>query len=119
MRQCVAIANGTTPRHLGMRLGEFGRNSEDVVTGLSDHFHIPNHGILGFDVDGKAGFIHACRKCLDAGNSLQDMPQKILDTQFGIQSVWASAITRARNDSGKARGVNTSTLMPSSSDTSN
>ncbi len=90
-----------------------------MVASLANHFQVADHGILSLDVGHKSRLVHIGGKQLDAGYRFQDMPQKILDAQLGVHSKRASAITLRRKDSGKARGVSTSTLMPSSSDISN
>src|SRR5690606_15460714 len=87
----------------------------DVMAGFPDDFKVADHGILSHLVFQECHFAHVLSVTIDALDSFQDVRQIIREALFVTAHTGnASDSTAARNFSGRAFGVNTSTGTPSS-----
>lgn len=94
---------------------ELGVMRPDVVTGLADDFKVPNHRVLSHFVLQKRQLVKVFGVPLDTFNGLRDVVQVIgQPLPVAAHMGTASARTVARNLSGSAFGVNTSTGKPRS-----
>lgn len=114
MRDAISHRVDYRPRHVGMAVGELWRGALDIFRRLADVLDVSENGILNQLVFEKTDLIDILRIAVDSSDSLENMTEIVRDTRIVFAHTGnASLSTRARNFSGKALGVSTSTPTPS------
>jgi hypothetical protein len=99
-----------------MQRRKFPETGNDVIGGFSHNFEIPDYRSLRFFIGQKSGLIDVFDIPADPENRVVYMPEIIRETRIPrlTHSGSAPATTSPRKLSGRAFGVSTSTVTPSS-----